>query len=220
MKNNPLLKEHTDIQYHLYQKYQVTGWLYDILDYPWERQYRLWRPQILADVQGDVLEAGVGTGQNLLHYPANVNVTGIDQSSTMLSFAKKKAFQVHYPITLFQADATHLSKCSSEYFDWYISTFMYCVMPNELQPKAIDEMARVLKPGGQFRILEIIYSQDPSRRRVQQIITPLVVKIYGARFDRQTLTYLKEHSNLSITETRFLKDDTYLMITGQKRSKT
>ncbi len=35
-------------------KYDITAWFYDILDYPWERQYRHWRPQLVADIQGDI----------------------------------------------------------------------------------------------------------------------------------------------------------------------
>jgi len=41
-------------------KYEITAWFYDILDYPWERQYRHWRPQLVRDIHGEVLEAGVG----------------------------------------------------------------------------------------------------------------------------------------------------------------
>lgn len=56
------------------KRYAWTVWFYDILDWPWERQYRTWRPGLLADVSGEVLEAGVGTGQNLPHYPAQAHV--------------------------------------------------------------------------------------------------------------------------------------------------
>ncbi len=37
---------------------RITAWFYDILDYPWERQYRHWRPQLVGDIHGEVLEAG------------------------------------------------------------------------------------------------------------------------------------------------------------------
>jgi hypothetical protein len=49
-------------------KYDITAWFYDILDYTWEREYRHWRPQLVGDVRGDVLEAVVGTGRNLNDY--------------------------------------------------------------------------------------------------------------------------------------------------------
>ncbi len=50
-------------------KYDATAWFYDILDFPWELQYRRWRPALVGDVRGSVLEAGVGTGRNLPYYP-------------------------------------------------------------------------------------------------------------------------------------------------------
>ena len=59
-------------------KYEITAWFYDILDYPWERQYRHWRPRLVGDARGSVLEAGVGTGRNLKYYDSGVNFTAID----------------------------------------------------------------------------------------------------------------------------------------------
>ncbi len=42
------------------KRYAVTAWFYDLLDYPWERQYRKWRPGLLGDMSGEVLEAKRG----------------------------------------------------------------------------------------------------------------------------------------------------------------
>ena len=62
----------------LQAKYKITSLFYDILDYPWERQYRKWRPELLKGVKGSVIEAGVGTGHNLKHYHSHANVFGVD----------------------------------------------------------------------------------------------------------------------------------------------
>lgn len=75
----------------LQAKYNITAWFYDILDYPWERQYRRWRPVLLRDVRGRVLEAGVGTGRNLKYYHPGVKLTAIDLSKVMLKKAMKRA---------------------------------------------------------------------------------------------------------------------------------
>ncbi|MFQ5677566.1 MAG: hypothetical protein ACE5G1_16875, partial [bacterium] len=56
----------------LQAKYNITARFYDILDYPWERQYKRWRPGLVKDVRGRVLEAGVGTGRNLKYYHPDV----------------------------------------------------------------------------------------------------------------------------------------------------
>ena len=50
------------------KRYAGTAWFYDILDFPWELQYRKWRSGLLADLKGEVLEAGIGTGRNLKYY--------------------------------------------------------------------------------------------------------------------------------------------------------
>ena len=204
----------------LREKYEFTSWFYDILDYPWERQYRHWRPLLLEDVGGKVLEAGVGTGRNLRHYPHEVHVTGIDLSPGMLSIARRRTKQSVCDVTLLHHDATRLSGVPACQFDWYIATFLYCVLPDAIQPLALSEMVRVLKPGGRFRILEIVYSKDPRRSRRQERLARLVETLYGARFDRHTLQHLRQNGEVEISETRFLKADTYLLIEGYKKKPT
>jgi len=200
----------------LCMKYQIASWFYDILDYPWERQYRRWRPTLLQDLSGNVLEAGVGTGRNLRHYPREAHVVGADFSPAMLSVAKKRTKQAVCHVTLLHNDATRLLDVPDRHFDWYIATFLFCVLPDELQRPALSEMVRVLKPGGRFKILEIVYSKDPRLSRRQRRLARLVEALYGARFDRRTLQLLQQNASVEITETRFLKADTYLSIEGYK----
>jgi ubiquinone/menaquinone biosynthesis C-methylase UbiE len=197
-------------------KYRSTAWFYDILDYPWERQYRKWRPTLLGDVHGEVLEAGVGTGHNLASYPPDARVTATDLSEVMLGRARRRARDAQCSVDLVVADATRLDALPADHFDWYIATFLYCVMPDELQPEALAQIVRVLKPGGRFRLLEIIYSSDPRIRRRQERFAPLVQRVYGARFDRRTIHHLRSIAALEVTRTSFLKDDTYLLIEGRK----
>lgn len=201
----------------LKRKYNKTAWFYDILDYPWERVYRKWRSELLKEVKGKVLEAGVGTGRNFAYYSASAELTGIDLSPQMLSIAQRRARTAKCNIELKNIDASCMKELADSQYDWLISTFLCCVMPTELQPQAIIEFARVLKPGGKFKILEMIYSQDPKKRAFQQKVAPFVEWVYGARFDRNTLTLLEQNPNIVISQTRFLKDDTYLLIEGTKR---
>jgi ubiquinone/menaquinone biosynthesis C-methylase UbiE len=212
MRNTDMHPENAGLR----AKYRCTAWFYDILDYPWERQYRKWRPALLGDVHGEVLEAGVGTGHNLASYPPDANVTAIDLSDAMLASARRRARKARCSVELSAGDATRLEGLPADHFDWYIATFLYCVMPDGLQPEALAQIARVLKPGGRFRLLEIVYSRDPRIRRRQQFLAPLVQRVYGARFDRGTLHHLRAIPGLEVTRTSFLKDDTYLLIDGRK----
>ncbi len=186
------------------------------MDYYWERQYRVFRPQVLSNVSGNVLEAGVGTGRNFCHYSPATNLTGIDLCSNMLKIANIRARKASCDISLLQNDATQLSKIPSNHYDWYVSFFMFCVMPDELQDLAINQIVRVLRPGGKFLILEMIYSKDEKLLKRQKLFKPFVEKVYGARFDRQTLRRFQENEHLKIEKTFFVKADVYLMIEGMK----
>ncbi|MDH5435962.1 MAG: class I SAM-dependent methyltransferase [Gammaproteobacteria bacterium] len=198
-------------------KYNITALFYDILDYPWERVYKKWRPSLLGDLRGKVLEAGVGTGRNFPHYHESVALTGLDLSHVMLGKAGKKAKKAKCKIELLHDDASIMHLVDSNQYDWIISTFLCCVMPDEVQPLALEQFSRVLKPGGKFRLLEMIYSKNKKIRRRQDIFTPFVEKVYGARFDRHTLDFINASPDLEVTSTRFLKDDVYLLIEGVKK---
>ena len=198
----------------LQSKYNVTALLYDILDYPWERIYQKWRPTLVGDLRGKVLEAGVGTGRNLEFYHEDVDLLGIELSKHMLQKAENRVAKAKCKVKLINEDATVMQSVESNQFDWIFSTFMCCVMPNDIQALAIEQFGRVLKQGGRFRLLEMVFSKDSKLRKRQERFAPFVEKIYGARFDRDTLRHLEQAPTLRVTSTSFLKEDTYLLIEG------
>lgn len=202
-----------------YRKYRITSWFYDILDFPWELQYRKWRPGLVGDVRGEVLEAGVGTGRNLEYYNPGVNLTAIDFSPSMLKRAMKRSQNARCRIRLVNEDVCGMESIPSNSFDWVVATFLCCVLPEELQDRAMKEFRRVLKPGGRFRLLEMIHSKNAALRKRQDFFSPFVEKVYGARFDRNTLTHVKETEGLELQKTYFIKHDVYLVIEGRRQDR-
>ncbi|MGD0885431.1 MAG: class I SAM-dependent methyltransferase [Thermodesulfovibrionales bacterium] len=202
------------------RRYRITALFYDLLDLPWEIIYRKWRPILVGDVRGTVLEAGVGTGRNLRYYHRDVTLTAMDLSPAMLRKAQKRARDAVCSIDFVIDDACLMTSIPSAKYDWIISLFLCCVMPEEVQPLALEQFARVLKPGGHFRLLEMLYSRIPSIRKRQERFAGFVEKVYGARFDRNTLQLVERTPGLEVTGTRFLKDDSYLLIEGTKPAAT
>jgi ubiquinone/menaquinone biosynthesis C-methylase UbiE len=198
-------------------RYRSTALFYDMLDFPWELQYRKWRPALVGDLRGKVLEAGVGTGRNLRYYSPDVNLTAIDFSHSMLKRAMRRAHDARCSVTLICEDACQMKSIPSDHYDWVLATFLCCVIPDELQHLAIEQFARILKPGGCFRLIEMIYSKDRALRKRQQLFSSFVEKVYGARFDRNTLKHIEKSQELEITGTKFLKHDVYLLIEGIKK---
>ena len=174
----------------------------------------------MGDVRGTVLEAGVGTGRNLQYYHRDVTLTAMDLSPAMLRKAQKRVGSADCSIDFVTDDVCLMTSIPSAKYDWIISTFLCCVMPEEVQPLALEQFARVLKPGGRFRLLEMLYSNIPSIRKRQERFARFVEKVYGARFDRNTLKLVELTPGLQVTGTKFLKDDTYLLIEGTKPAAT
>jgi ubiquinone/menaquinone biosynthesis C-methylase UbiE len=197
-------------------KYDITGMFYDILDYPWEREYRKWRPHLAGDLRGNVLEAGVGTGRNLKHYHPTVHLTAMDLCPVMLRRAQKRSKKAACKINLIQEDACMMESIPSDHYDWILATFLCCVVPEDLQLLVLEQFARVLKPGGQFRILEMVYSKAPHIKKRQNFFAPFVEKVYGARFDRNTFDHVTNSERLRVLKTNYLKQDVYLLIDGIK----
>lgn len=198
------------------KKYTITSWFYDILDFPWELQYKKWRPVLVGDMRGNVLEAGVGTGRNLRYYHSSIKLTALDLCPAMLKRAMKRKKQASCCVDLIQEDACQMHKIPSGAYDWVIATFLCCVLPEELQPIVIQQIERVLKPHGKFRLLEMIYSKNPAIKKKQDFFAPFVQKVYGARFDRNTLMHLENADKLIVTDKRYLKHDVYLLIEGRR----
>jgi len=113
----------------LLKKYDITVWFYDILDYWWERQYRNWRPALWEDVQGNVLEAGVGSGGNLKYYHCSVYLVGIYLCLEMIRKAGKREKMALCGVDLRREDATITQSFPSNHFDQLVFTFLCCVMP-------------------------------------------------------------------------------------------
>jgi phosphatidylethanolamine/phosphatidyl-N-methylethanolamine N-methyltransferase len=96
---------------------------------------------------GRLLEVGVGTGLALPHYGQQLSVTGIDLSADMLARARKRvelAKRTNIE-ALEEMDAGHL-EYDDESFDIAVAMYVLTVVPDPR--RVMEEMARVVKPGG------------------------------------------------------------------------
>lgn len=89
-----------------------------------------------------ILDAGCGTGRNLLMLDAFGRPCGIDLNALGLSFAAKKGRR-----TVARATVTDLP-FPDRSFDLVTSFDVLYALDDEQEPRAFAEMARVLKPGG------------------------------------------------------------------------
>ena len=104
---------------------------------------------LLNQTGGRVLDVGVGTGLELPMFASNVMVTGIDLCEPMLEIARKRiaTHKLDNVEGLLVMDAMDL-KFPDASFDAVIGPYVLTVVPEP--ERTLDEMARVVKPGGEI----------------------------------------------------------------------
>jgi phosphatidylethanolamine/phosphatidyl-N-methylethanolamine N-methyltransferase len=123
-------------------------------------------------IGGRNLEVGVGTGLSLPYYSAGNRVVGIDLSEQMLGKARERVArqQLRHVEDLAIMDAEQLDFPDGS-FD-VVSA--HCVVNTVPDPeKALEEFARVLKPGGEIVLLNRIGADAGPRRVFERLFQPI-----------------------------------------------
>jgi ubiquinone/menaquinone biosynthesis C-methylase UbiE len=196
------------------ERYQRIARFYDLLDLPFEHgRYGQIRPLLFEGLSGTILDAGVGTGRNFSFYPHGARVIGIDLSPAMLARADARRRSAAAEVELRQMDVTRLD-FPDHSFDAAVATFLFCVLPDELQVPGLREINRVLKPGGTVRLLEYTRPSGTLRRAMTRIWEPWVRWAYGASFDRNTEQHIPS-AGLKLVESRFVLDELIKLMTAR-----
>jgi ubiquinone/menaquinone biosynthesis C-methylase UbiE len=192
-------------------RYERIAPFYDLLDQPFEwKRYRALRPLLFESLTGRLLDAGVGTGRNFPFYPAASAVVGIDISPAMLARAERRRAQSRAALELMQMDVTDLPFAAGS-FDAAVSSFLFCVLPDEQQVPALRTLGRMVKPGGPIRLLEYVRPAASLRRVLARIWEPWMHFAYGASFDRHTEQRVPE-AGLRVVSSRFVVPDLIKLI--------
>ncbi len=104
---------------------------------------------------GRVLDVGVGTGLELPMFAPNVRITGIDLSEPMLEVARKRVadHKLTNVESLVAMDAMNIEFGDGE-FDAAVAPYVLTTVPDPA--RLLDEMTRVVKPGGEVILVNHI----------------------------------------------------------------
>ena len=122
---------------------------------------------------GRVLEVGIGTGISLPLYAPHVRIFGTDISEAMLKKAKRRVAEARLKNIegLAVMDAEKLEFPDNS-FDVVMAQYVVTAVPNP--ETALDEFARVLRPGGELIILTRVSADTGMRRFIEQKLQPVV----------------------------------------------
>ncbi len=166
-------------------RYSRLAPIYDFMEFlPEILSIRKWRRKLLSQLHGGLtLEIGMGTGKNLKYYSENIQVVGVDISEKMVKIARKKVVPIQW-LSMSVMNAEELGFKDGQ-FDNIVSTFVFCSVSDPII--GLRELKRVLKPGGQAFFLEHVRPGSPILGKVFDILNPIVVRIWGANINRNTV---------------------------------
>lgn len=138
------------------------------------------RPWACSRASGRTLDVAVGTALNLPHYAEDIRLTGLDLSPEMLAVARERATESGREIDLREGDA-HALPFGDESFDTVVCTYSLCNIPDP--QRAVNEMKRVLKPGGKLIIVDHI------RASVKPVLwLQMAIEFFTARLEGEHAT--------------------------------
>lgn len=154
----------------------VFAALYDLVGASAERRWMgARRRRLLAGARGAVLEIGGGTGANLAHYRNVDRVTIAEPDPFMRSRIGPKLEDARVPVEVSAAGAEALPFPDGS-FDTVVSTLVLCTVPD--QAAALDEVRRILRPGGRLLFIEHVRAAG-SMARWQDRLEPLWRRLFG-----------------------------------------
>ena len=156
--------------------------------------FNQYRQEVLAEVEGEVLEIGFGTGLNLSFYPDEIHkIITVDNNPGVHKLAQKRIEKSTVTVDHRILSGENLPMADST-FDSVVSTWTLCSI--EKVEQAVKEIHRVLKPGGKFFFIEHGLSNEPSVQTWQNRLNPIQNVIAdGCNLNRNIRSIVEQEFN-------------------------
>ena len=162
------------------------------------KQTRTIRERVCADLKGEVLEIGFGTGHNLPYLPADVTrLLAVEPSGRSVELARERIAASPIDVQVVGLDGQRLP-VEDESVDAVLCTWSLCTIPDGIA--AVREARRVLRPGGRFHFIEHGAAPDDKVRRWQDRLNPIQNRIGGGCNLNRDITGIIEAGGLSISK--------------------
>jgi ubiquinone/menaquinone biosynthesis C-methylase UbiE len=161
------------------------------------QEFRRIRQRVASPLAGAVLEVGFGSGLNVPYYPPLVQqVLAVDPATVGRKLAARRMADSPVPVEFVGLDGQNLP-LTNEAVDHVLVTWTMCTIPDA--GKALREIHRVLRPGGQLHFAEHGRSPDPQVARWQDRLTPLQRRWAGGCHLNRPIKSLVEEAGFVMT---------------------
>lgn len=136
------------------------------------------RAEWIPRAHGDVLEVGMGSGLNLAFYSSDVQrVYGVDPSAELQRMARRRTRGRPVKVEFLSQSVAEPLPIPDKSIDTVVVTWTLCSIADP--PKALQQMKRVLKPGGRLMFIEHGRAPDSGVAVWQDRLTPIWKRIGG-----------------------------------------
>jgi ubiquinone/menaquinone biosynthesis C-methylase UbiE len=126
------------------------------------------RRQLLEGLSGRVVEVGAGSGVSFAHYPPSVtHLVAVEPESGLRERARDAAKRAPVPVTVIEGMAEQLPLEDAS-MDAAVLAGVLCSVPDPL--RALGELARVVRPGGELRFYEHVAARNARLARLQRLL--------------------------------------------------
>jgi ubiquinone/menaquinone biosynthesis C-methylase UbiE len=137
--------------------YDLMAFFYDVLMFLFPF-WKKWISSVIPYIKGQkVLEVSFGPGYLLKKCAKKYEVWGIDYNQKMVHKTRKRLKGMVSADKIIQGNIESLPYVD-DYFDTVINTMAFSAYPDG--EKAMNEMLRVLKPGGSLLVVDVDYPSD------------------------------------------------------------
>lgn len=159
------------------------------------------RAEWLPHARGNVLEVGIGSGLNLPFYSSDVQrLYGLEPSMALQRMARRRALSAPLEVEFLLQSAEDPAPLADGSIDTVVMTWTLCSIANAAN--ALQQIRRVLKPGGRFIFLEHGRAPDPGVAAWQNRLTPVWKRIAGGCHLDRKIDELLEAAGFHIGEMR------------------
>jgi ubiquinone/menaquinone biosynthesis C-methylase UbiE len=183
--------------------YDRVARFYDFLKSGDSRRWKESQTNFFKNLKGKVLYVGIGTGQEIVNFPPNLNIYAIDISINMLKNANRRIQQ--YPGSIKPILMNVETLGFPDYtFDSIVTVCVFCTVKNPIE--GFKELSRVLKPKGKIYSFEHVLSKNPIFSLILKNMNMLSTRLSGTRLDRVTASNINKAGLRIESETNIYQD--------------
>jgi ubiquinone/menaquinone biosynthesis C-methylase UbiE len=165
--------------------------------------YDPYKRDLFRHINGRVVEIGPGTGVNFNYLPDSIDWIGVEPNTAFHKMLESRCKEKGIKMQLTEGNAEHTSLPDS-YADTVLFTLVLCSVDNPAG--AVEEMKRILKPGGKIVFIEHVAAKRKSTIRFFQDLSNPVNRFMadGCNCNRETWKEIEKagFSSVQLTHRR------------------